>query len=396
MRWQSHHKSVALFFFLQGLCASSWAARIPAIAQQLHLGDAALGALLFAAPLGSLMMMPWAGMGVARLGSAWVLPIAQVLQGMGVLAIGLAASGSQLGGALLAYGLANTLVQIAVNDQAVTSQTYGGGSWMATFHGMWSVGGFAGAAMAAALGGQGLAPLPHFALVCAGVVLATLFAKGSLLVDTLRIQTAHFARPSPTLIGLGLLALTAMFCETALFDWSGIYLRREAGVTAQWAGISYAGMMGAMALSRFGADAWVERTSLLHTLRLGGMLSVFGLFLAIFLPYPPIAIGALAMVGVGIAPLVPLLMGAVGRTPNMAPSIALAWASTIGFTGAMAAPPTLGFLSAAFTLRSAFLAPWGMGLLFVVGLNLRGPKWALTACPPKPQPADLGAPRAAA
>jgi MFS family permease len=109
----------------------------------------------------------------------------------------------------------------------------------------------------------------------------------------------------------------------------------------------------------------------LPTLRWGGALSVLGLGLAVLWPQAVPASFGFTLVGLGLAPLVPLLMGAAGRATALPPGVALAWTSTIGFTGAMAAPPTLGWLSAHWGLRIAFALPVMLATLFVLGLNGR-------------------------
>lgn len=53
--------AVGTFFFLLGLCFSSWGSRIPALQQRLNLTETELGVILFALPLGQMTAMPFAG-----------------------------------------------------------------------------------------------------------------------------------------------------------------------------------------------------------------------------------------------------------------------------------------------------------------------------------------------
>jgi len=53
--------AVALVYFGMGLCFSSWASRIPDIKTYLGLNDALFGSILFAIPVGQLLMMPVSG-----------------------------------------------------------------------------------------------------------------------------------------------------------------------------------------------------------------------------------------------------------------------------------------------------------------------------------------------
>ena len=369
----AEHFACALFFFMQGLCASTWAARIPAIAQQLSLSDGVLGSVLVAAPLASLCAMPLAGLLVARWGSRPVLRVSALYQALGVCAIGWAPTPWTLVAALVAYGIANTLVQIAVNAQAVATERRTGGSWMATYHGLWSIGGFVGAALAAGLMAQQVGPKGHVTVMLVAVLGLYACGYSKLLPDAPNSVTGAkaWARPDRNLLALGTLAFLAMFCETAMFDWSGMYMGRVVQLPAQMAGTAYAAMMAAMAIGRFGADVAVGRLGLWRTLRWGGLLSVSGLALAVLWPNAAPTSCGFVLVGLGLAPLVPLLMGVAGRATALPPGVALAWTSTIGFTGAMAAPPTLGWLSTQFGLRAAFVLPIVLATGFVLGLGCR-------------------------
>src|ERR1700753_1385806 len=54
-----HRTATLVFFFLSGFGYSTWASRIPAIQQKLHLNEAQLGIALLAAPLGVLVTVPF-------------------------------------------------------------------------------------------------------------------------------------------------------------------------------------------------------------------------------------------------------------------------------------------------------------------------------------------------
>ena len=154
---------------------------------------------------------------------------------------------------------------------------------------------------------------------------------------------------------MGLWAMAAMFCETAMFDWSGIYLMREANLAAPTATLAYAAMMGAMAVGRFGADGVVERYGVHAALRWGACATVMGLVSSVAWATPVVATLSFVGVGLGLSALVPLMMSVVGQQCTGPVSIGLAWASTLGFCGALAAPPALGYLAHHHGLRLGFL-----------------------------------------
>ena len=366
-----YHRACAVLFFMQGLCASSWAARIPSLAQALALEDARLGTVLFCAPMGSLLMMPWAGLWVARANSRRLTTGAVAGQALAVVGIGCAPTAATLMAALFVYGLTNTLVQIAINAQAVLTQRRAGTAWMATYHGMWSVGGLAGALGATLMTKLAWSPLQHFAWLALAMVPLALAQTRALLHErapAASVAAPAWAWPAKGVLRMGLLAVAAMFCETAMFDWSGIYLLREAHLAAPTATLTYAAMMGAMAVGRFGADGVVQRYGV-HTALCGGAsATLLGLTAAVLWPTPMVATLSFVGVGLGLSALVPLMMSVVGQQSHGPVSIALAWASTLGFCGALAAPPTLGWLAQAFGLRPGFMLVCAVAAVLNVAL----------------------------
>ncbi|MFK5019479.1 hypothetical protein ACI4CV_27165, partial [Klebsiella pneumoniae] len=66
---RTYRFAVAAFFFIAGICFASWASRIPDISRALNLHEGALGAVLFALPIGSMCSLPLSGWLVSKLGS---------------------------------------------------------------------------------------------------------------------------------------------------------------------------------------------------------------------------------------------------------------------------------------------------------------------------------------
>ena len=111
-----HRIAVGILFFMQGLCFSSWASRIPTIQQQLHLSEAALGVILLSIPFGSLVSLPLSGWLVAKTGSRRVAIMTQILYGIALLTLGIATSIIQLVICLFLFGnFLNTAHLVTIN-----------------------------------------------------------------------------------------------------------------------------------------------------------------------------------------------------------------------------------------------------------------------------------------
>lgn len=159
---RSHRIAVAAFFFILGFCFASWASRIPAIQQKLGLSEAQLGIVLFALPIGLFISLPVSGWLVSRKGSKKVICIAALSYGCKLVALGFAEKTFQLVAALFAFGFAGNMGNISVNTQAVGVEHLYKRNIMASFHGIWSLAGFSGAAVGTFMNGMGIAPGYHF------------------------------------------------------------------------------------------------------------------------------------------------------------------------------------------------------------------------------------------
>lgn len=361
-----HRLAVAASFLLQGLCFSSWAARIPTMQQRLGLSDAELGGVLLAVPVGLLASLPLSGWLVAKRGSRPVALVALLLYAAMLPLLGMAQTTFQLMAGLVLFGLASNMTNISVNTQAVGVEALYDKSIMASFHGIWSLAGFAGAALGTLMIGYEVAPLPHFAFVTGLVALGVLLVRPHLLPTDAGVDANQpiFVLPDKSLLLLGALAFCSLLCEGTMFDWSGVYFRKVVLADKAWVGVGFAAFMSTMAAGRFVADWFTDRFGRRRTLQLSGLFTAAGLLLAVALPTLGTATVGFMLVGVGVSSVVPLVYGAAGRSTVMSPGMALAAVSTVGFAGFLLGPPLIGLVAGATSLRVSFslIALMGLGI----------------------------------
>src|SRR5579863_8711093 len=138
---------VGIFFFVSGFGFYTWASRIPTIQQELHLNEAQLGAVLFALPVGLMGTLPVTGVLLSRFDSRRIMLIGAVFFNLMLCAIGFVTEAWQLVIALVCFGSSRNLMNISVNAQSIGVQGLYDRSIIARFHGIWSLAGFAGAAV---------------------------------------------------------------------------------------------------------------------------------------------------------------------------------------------------------------------------------------------------------
>jgi MFS family permease len=348
--------SIGAFFFMAGLCFASWASRIPDMKLLLRLSDAGLGFVLLALPCGLILSLPFSGWLVTHFGSRKMVLLSAVLYVCLLPVIGLTHTGWQLAMVLFAFGLVGNLHNIAVNTQAVSLEALYGRSIMASFHGLWSLGGFTGVGIGNVMVNFHWSPLMHFTLI---LVLA--FAlMGLLYRNTLRqdinagTKPPLFAKPDNALLMLGLIALCCMVCEGTMFDWSGVYFQKVVQAPKGLTLAGYTAFMATMAGGRFAGDWLVTKLGVKRVLMGSGLVIATGLVTAISFPFVVPATLGFMLVGIGVSSVVPIVYGVAGKSKTTSPGVALAAVSTIGYLGFLAGPPMIGFIAEASSLRVSF------------------------------------------
>lgn len=348
--------AVSVFFFMAGLTFATWASRIPDIKTQLQLSNAKLGAVLFALPAGLMTSLLFAGWLVSRYGSRKVMVSAALLYPGALVVLGLAGSVWQLALVLFFFGVASNLVNIAMNTQAVAVESMYGRSIMASFHGLWSIAGFSGAAIGTLLVSAGVAPWMHFALIfIAAALLVSLFYKFTLPGDAGPAEKQpFFVKPDGYILNLGLIAFCSMLCEGAMADWSGVYFQNVIQSPKEFITFGYVAFTAAMATGRFIGDGMVVKLGIKRVLQLSATLIATGLFISILFPYLASAIVGFLLVGLGVSSVVPLIYSLAGKSGTMPAGLALAAVSSVSFLGFLIGPPLIGFIAEAAGLRLSF------------------------------------------
>ena len=360
---RKHRLAVSAYFFLAGLCFSSWTSRIPDIQQKLHLDNASLGGVLLGLPIGLMTSLPLAGWLVARFGSRPIAIFAALLYAGTLPTLGLVSTPWQLVACLFCFGMFGNGLNISINTQAIGTEALYGRTIMASYHGLWSLAGFSGASIGNAFISFGWLPWQHFLIITAlAYIIVVAISKQLITRDTNTDENRPiFAWPDRSLINLGIIAFCSMICEGAMFDWSNVYFKQVIIPPKALAGIGLTAFMFTMASGRFLGDWLATKWGMRRMLRFSGILTTTGLLLAILLPWLLPALAGFLFVGAGVSSVVPLVYSAAGRSRVLSPGVALAAVSTIGYLGFLFGPPFIGFIAQASSLRVS------LGLIAILG-----------------------------
>lgn len=357
-------RAVGLVFASDSLLFGSWVAHIPYIKRQLQLSDAQLGLTLFAMPVGLLLMNPLTGWIIARIGEAKACFYGALIFCLGMCVAINATTIPMLVVGLLINGLSSALLNVAMNTSATNIERTDGVQIMASSHGMWSLGGMLGSAIAGVAIAMHVSPNVHVTIMAALIVGLT-FALRPILerIPQQRAESsASFVRPNFDLFLMIVIGLAVAMGEGLAFDWSAVYLRESLGATSQVAALGFGCFSLTMTIGRFTGDALVPLVGAKRWLQISGLVGAAGIALAILLPSPVAALFGFALLGAGCSLGAPILYGASMRVPGISPAAGLATFATFSFIGFLAGPPIIGFVAEGYGLE------YGLALVGVMML----------------------------
>ncbi|BCY08406.1 MFS transporter [Actinoplanes sp. L3-i22] len=345
MSFRRAQLSVAALFGSLGFQYSTWAARIPALTERLHLSSAEVGVLLLAAGVGAVLSAPLVPRLMAALGSR-TLAVTAVFVLVAALAGLAVVPGYPLAlGVLLIDGVAVGCLNVAMNAQGAALESTFERTTMAKLHATFSGGIFGGALLASAVtSATGSVPV-HFAVAGAILLVLALSARPALLPEDLPSPAAATGRkwslPTGAVLWLGLAMLLATITEGAMTDWSALYLKDVAHAADHLLPLGIAVTSGMMLLARLFADGWRDHWGDRSVVVAGGTLAAAGLAAGLLGGGAYAALAGFACVGLGMAAVSPCLYMAAARHGTTA----LTAAATMSTTGLLVGPPAIGFVA---------------------------------------------------
>ncbi|EFE95633.1 MFS transporter [Serratia odorifera] len=342
-------------FFVAGLGMAAWAPLVPFAKTRLALDDGALGLLLLCIGAGSMLAMPFTGLLTGKFGCRRVI----LLAGLALcIDLPLLATMDSTGGmalALLLFGAAIGMIDVAMNIQAVIVERASGRAMMSGFHGFFSVGGIAGAGGISAVLWLGLTPLMASLVAVLAIALLLALAGRHLLRDSgAQEGSPLFVLPRGWVMFIGMLCFIMFLAEGSMLDWSALFLTTLRGVEHSQAGLGYALFSITMTLGRLNGDRVVNALGRYKVVLAGSLCAALGLALAVMFNGAIIALVGFMLVGLGASNVVPILFSAAGNQRDMPANLAIASVTTVGYAGILAGPALIGFIAQLSSLTVAF------------------------------------------
>ncbi len=358
-------RAVRLQFLALGWVAGVWGAHMPSIKKHYGLSEGSLSLVLLAIAVGAVLSLSLAGRVVAALGARMSAMLTAGLMGASLSLALQWPTPASLWAAMVVFGAAMSLLDVAINTEGSALEVLGGRPVMGNFHGHFSVGGMAGALGAGAMI-HALWPAAT-QLAWSGVAVAVLGGLGArglqnaTVADTPEAQGLAAPRPlhppRKQLWLLGLLCFAGMCAEGAMYDWGVLYLHQQVGLSQATAAWGYAAFAGAMAAARLSGDAVRKRWPEPVLLRTGGWVTALAMASVLLTGHPTVAFVGFALMGAGLAMVVPMIYNAASQVKGVPRASAIATVSVIGYTGFLVGPLVVGAVA-----EWAHLG-WALGLV---------------------------------
>jgi MFS family permease len=377
---------VNVLFFTNGAIFASLLPRYPEIKADLGLTNAAFGFAIAAFPVGAILAGLSAGPLIRRFRSSRVAIVATVLSSLGILLAGNTTAWVALAAGLFVAGAMDSITDVAQNSHGLRVQRLYGRSILNSFHAVWSVGAVMGGLLGAAAAGMELSRLLHLSMAVVIFSLLAVLSYRLLLSGPEPLEPAGEGNPGDSrdgdtrgqaksgqllvkygvLLALVMIASAGALVEDSRSTWSAIYLSGSLEASAFMAGAAFVALQGMQFVGRILGDRMVDRFGQRAVARTGGLIVLLGMGCALMFPTIIGSVIGFGLAGFGLATLIPAAMHAADELPGFRPGEGLTVVSWLLRLGFLLAPPLVGAIADASSLRLGLVVVPVAGLLVMV------------------------------
>ncbi|GAA3934551.1 MFS transporter [Microbacterium soli] len=359
LRWRT---AIFAIFLASGLSISTWASRVPSIAESLDIDKAQVGLLLLSMGIASIIGISTGPAVMARTGARLGMLLSMASFGVGVAVIGVGADvlGSiplvVLG--LVLFGFGNGAVDVMMNVEATAIEQHMGRTILPVFHAFFSFGTVIGAGAGALAAKLSMTVAAHAGIISVIIILGAFACYRNVPVReaapapapgpaprwTQRMHTALEAWREPRTYALGVVMLGMSFAEGGANDWIALGVVDGHHLDEGMGAVALAVFSVGMTAARLFGGPVVDRFGRVAVLRVLAAAAASGLLLFILGTSLPVVLAGAALWGIGASLGFPIGMSAAADDPAKA-AVRVSAAATIGYIAFLGGPPVLGFVA---------------------------------------------------
>ena len=346
------------FFIGPGLVYGMFTSRMPALSMQTGADEAQIGLILLTMGVSGMVSLALSAWLIDRFTSRTVLRLSAPLLCLALPLAGLAATPLQLGFSCTAVGLAIGFVDVSMNTQAIQIERAYFRSCVSMMHASYSIGGVLGSIAGALFAGLGTSTLMNFACVLALYFCAYPLSLPHMIADEPQRKRSGQEKAGrvPLFVLLcGMLSLVAYSAEGSVAEWGSLFLFTVKGTSEFMAALVFGAFCTTMVLGRLIGDRLRCALGDFPLLLAGASLAFLGMDAVLLSPWAALCLFGYALMGIGLAPIVPIFFSRAGNTPGITPGKASAIVSFMGYSGVLVFPPSLGWMAHNMGLGKALL-----------------------------------------
>ena len=346
------------FFIGPGLVYGMFTSRMPALAMQTGADEAQIGLILLTLGVSGMVSLAISAWLIDKFTSRTVLRLSAPLLCLALPLAGLASTPLQLGLACAIVGLTMGFVDVSMNTQAIQIEQAYFRPCVSMMHASYSIGGVLGSIAGALFAGLGSSTLLNFACVITLYFCFYPLALPHMLADESQRKDQKQKKSGriPLFVLLcGLLSMVAYSAEGSVAEWGSLFLFTVKGTSEFTAALVFGAFCTTMVLGRLVGDRLRCAFGDFPLLLAGASLAFLGMSTVLLSSWAALCLLGYALMGLGLAPIVPIFFSRAGSTPGITPGKASAIVSFMGYSGVLIFPPSLGWVAHNMGLRVALL-----------------------------------------
>jgi len=373
-----HHRIYSIFFIF-ALTMGALMSRLPDLQRSLDLTEGELGLMLIAMSVGALIGLTFSSPVIERLGARTTAFITVFGASALYAVVPFLPSALAVVPVFFLAGVFAGALEINVNLETDRHEARLGFRIMSRAHGMWSLGFFVTAFIAAGVRQLGISPAIHIGAALVVAVIAGLIVFSGIENAPAR-QDSHegkmplIAFPTAGLLPLCLIGAAPLLVEGAGIDWSAIYMRDVFAVEPFLGGMSITIFSLFMALARLFMDPVVDRYS--PRVVAGALLGVaaIGLVIVATALHPYVALFGFLLMGLGCSSVYPLAVSAAAQRTDRPASVNVASLGQMTFVVFFLGPPLLGFVAESFGIRISYFVAVPLIIAALLAIRALAPR----------------------
>lgn len=343
----------AYFFAFPGLAYGIFTSRMPALKLQASLNDAQIGFLLLCFGIASFCGLLGSGWLIGKFTSKRLTLLTPFFFSLAFILLALSSSFEGMLIFAIFGGLAMSVCDVGMNAQGMELERQSHVLCISFLHASFSLGAVLGALCGSFFAWFGLSPFLNMLSVLL-VYGLPIFPAYSRLLDASGIaskkQEKKPEKMPAILFVFGIISMLCYVSEGSVGEWGSLYLFSEKEAPQQVAALVFACFSTCMVICRFNADNLRKKFADSTLVLLGASLALAGMTGALLFPWPWLCLCCYGLMGIGFAPIVPILYSRAGSLDGISTTRASWIVSLLSYTGLLFFPAFLGLLAQKYGL----------------------------------------------